>query len=80
MFEQLDFLYMPTRDAAADVRYFTDVLGASPVFAIEDMGTRVAMIELASAPPHVLLAEHLEGDRPVLVYRVPNLRAGEAEL
>jgi hypothetical protein len=28
LFEQLDFIYMPSRDAAADVRYFTDVLGA----------------------------------------------------
>ena len=32
MFEQLDFIYMPSRDAADDVRYLTDVLGARLVF------------------------------------------------
>lgn len=79
-FEQLDFLYMPTRDAAADVAYFTDVLGAQLVFAVEGMGTRVAMVELSSSPPQILLAEHLEGDAPVLVYRVSNLSAARRDL
>jgi len=49
-------------------------------FAVEGMGARVAMIELASGPPHVLLADHLEGDRPILVYRVEDLRKATAEL
>jgi hypothetical protein len=49
-------------------------------FAIEGMGTRVAMIELTSDPPHILLADHLEGDRTILVYRVENLRKATAEL
>lgn len=72
-FEELDFVYMPTGDAASDVAYFTNVLGAQLVFAIEGMGTRVAMLELSPSPPAILLAEHLEGDTPVLVYRVPDL-------
>ena len=72
-FEQLDFLYMPSRDVAADVRYFTDVLGARLVFAVEGMGTRVAMVELSDAPPRILLSGHLQGDAPVLVYRVADL-------
>jgi catechol 2,3-dioxygenase-like lactoylglutathione lyase family enzyme len=80
MFEQLDFVYMPSRDAAADVAWFTDVLGARLVFAIEGMGTRVAMVELTSDPPRILLAEHLEGDRPVLVYRVADLNAAAEDL
>jgi hypothetical protein len=80
MFEQLDFVYMPSRDAAADVAWFTDVLGARLLFAIEGMGTRVAMVELTSDPPAILLAEHLEGDRPVLVYRVADLHATTREL
>jgi hypothetical protein len=80
VFEQLDFIYMPSRDAAADVRHFTEVLGARLVFAVEGMGTRVAMIELTDNPPRVLLAEHLDGDRPVMVYRVPDLTAAMAEL
>jgi hypothetical protein len=73
LFEQLDFIYMPSRDVAADVRYLTDVLGGHLVFAVEGMGTRVAMIELADQIPRLLLAGHLEGDRPVLVYRVADL-------
>jgi hypothetical protein len=80
LFERLDFIYSPCRDVVAELRYFTDVLGASPVFAIDGMGTRVAMLELGTAPPHILLADHLEGDRPVLVYRVADLPAAMQEL
>jgi catechol 2,3-dioxygenase-like lactoylglutathione lyase family enzyme len=79
-FTQLDFVYMPSRDVAADVRYFTDVLGAELVFAIDGMGTRVAMVRLAESPPRLLLADHVEGDAPILVYRVPDLDAALAEL
>ena len=43
------------------------------------MGTRVAMVALAPDAPRILLAEHLEGDRPVLV-RVPDLDAAMTEL
>lgn len=39
------------------------------------MGTRVAGIELTEGPPLVLLADHLEGERPILVYRVSDLSA-----
>lgn len=79
-FQQLDYLYTPSTDVAADVRYFTDVLGARLGFAIEGMGARVAMVELTSGPPHVLLADHLEGERPILVYRVDDLRKATATL
>ncbi len=80
MFEQLDFIYMPSRDAAEDVRYFTDVLGARLIFAVDGMGTRVAMLELADTPPRLLVAEHLEGDQPVLVYRVASIDEARATL
>jgi catechol 2,3-dioxygenase-like lactoylglutathione lyase family enzyme len=80
MFDQLDFIYMPSRDAAADVRFWTDVLGARLRFAVEGMGTRVAMLELGTPPPAILLAEHLEGDAPVLVFRVADLEAAMADL
>lgn len=79
-FEQLDYVYMPTRDAAADVAYFTDVLGGQLVFAIEGMGTRVAMLDMSPSPPAVLLAEHLGGDAPVMVYRVADLPAAMTAL
>ena len=79
-FEALDYLYMPSRDVAVDVRYFTEVLGGRLVFAIEGMGTRVAMIELTDQPPRLLLADHVKGDAPILVYRVANLAATAADL
>jgi hypothetical protein len=74
-FERLDFVYMPSRDVARDVGYFTRVVGAELVFAIESSGTRVAMVELAAASPNLLFADHLEGDQPILVYRVGDLEA-----
>jgi len=72
-FEQLDFLYTPSADVAADMRYFTDVLGGTLVFAIDAMGTKVAAIALGEGAPQVLLTDHLEGERPILVYRVTDL-------
>jgi hypothetical protein len=79
-FERLDFLYAPSRDVAADLGYFTEVLGGHVVFAIDAMGTRVAAVRLTEQPPLVLLADHLEGERPVLVYRVPDLGAAMTDL
>jgi len=74
-FEQLDFLYMPSADVARDMAYFTDVLGGRVVFAVEGMGARVAAVALADGPPLLLLTDHLEGDAPILVYRVADLKA-----
>ena len=79
-FESLDFVYMPSADVAADMAYFTSVLGGRLVFAVEGMGTRVAMVELADGSPRLLLAGHLEGDRAILVYRVPSLKTAMREL
>jgi hypothetical protein len=79
-FEQLDFLYTPSEDVAADARFFVEVAGGRLVFAIEGMGTRVAMIELAAGPPRLLLADHVEGEKPILVYRVADLGKAEGEL
>ncbi len=79
-FEQLDFLYIPSRDVAADMAHLSEVLGGRVVFAIDAMGTRVAAIELTEGAPLLLLADHLEGDRPILVYRVPDLRSALARL
>ncbi len=61
-FLQLDYLYTPSSDVAADARVFTEVLGGRLAFAVEGMGARVAMVELTDGPPHVLLTDHLEGD------------------
>jgi hypothetical protein len=80
VFERLDFVYLPSRDVAADLEHFTAGVGADLVFAIEAFGTRVAMVQLTPDPPALLLAGHLEGDLPVLVHRVADLELAIAEL
>ena len=75
----LDFIYTPSDDVARDLDYFERVLGGEVVFAIDGMGTRVAMVRLGDGPP-VLLADHLKGSVPVLVYRVDALAAAIGEL
>jgi hypothetical protein len=80
MFDGLDFLYMPSRDVAADMAHFHEVLGAEIVFAVDGMGARVAALRLADGSPLLLLADHLEGERPILVYRVAELEVTLAEL
>jgi len=79
-FGSLDFLYTPSADVAADARFLTDVLGGELVFAVEDGGIGVAMVRLGPEPPAILLTDHLEGDRPVHVYRVDSLSAATREL
>jgi hypothetical protein len=56
------------------------VLGAELVFAIDSSGTRVAMLRLSAEGPTILLTDHLEGDRPILVYRVANLAGAIRDL
>jgi hypothetical protein len=75
----LDFVYCPSTDAAADLVHWTERLGAEPVFAVERFGTRVACVAPGDGPA-VLFAEHLAGDRPVLLYRVDDLASATAAL
>jgi len=79
-FVQLDYLYTPSSDVAADARYFTEVLGGKLVFSVEGMGARVAKIELTDGPPYVLLTDHLDSDRPIYIYRVHDLDKSMREL
>jgi len=79
-FESLDFVYHPSRDVKRDVAYFTDVLGGRLRFAVEGMGARVAAIELATPAPLLLLADHVKGGTPILVFRVPHLSKALARL
>jgi hypothetical protein len=80
MFDSLDYIYMPSRDVAADMAWYVEKLGAKVVFAIDGMGARVAMLRLGRSRPPVLLTDHLEGDAPVLVYRVASLDGARQEL
>lgn len=76
----LAFIYAPSADVAADVRWFTEVLGAELAFAIESDGIRVAMLRFGSEAPPLLLTDHLPDDRPILLYRVGDLEAGSKRL
>lgn len=78
--QTLDFLYMPSRDVAKDLAFYVDVLGAEVVFAIEAFDSRVAEVSLGDGPPRLLLADHLQGEAPILVHRVADLDAAVADL
>ena len=69
---RLEFLYTQSDDVVADLRYLVDVLGGEAAFAIDDGGTRVAMISFGDAPA-IVLTDHLDGDRPIHVYAVDDL-------
>jgi hypothetical protein len=71
---------MPAADTAAEAEHFASALGGRIAWGIEAFGARVAMVELAAGPPHLLLADHLEGERPILVYRVASLDGAIDEL
>ena len=77
---ELDFLYVPSADVGADAGYWVNVLGARLVFAVEGMGARVAMLELGSSGTRILLTDHLDDDRTVLIYRVEDLDRTQEEL
>jgi hypothetical protein len=79
-FESLDFIYMPSADPASEVAEFERAIGAEIVFTIEAFGARVAMVRLGSDSPALLFADHLEGERPIFVYRVASLDSAAAEL
>lgn len=69
MFRSLDFIYTPSSNAEKDLAAFTQALGAEAIFSVRAFGTRVAGVRLGEGPM-LLLAEHLEGNQPILVFRV----------
>jgi hypothetical protein len=80
VFDRLDFIYLPSRDVAADVIHYTTGLGGELVFAVEAFGTRVAMVRLTAGGPRLLLAGHLAGNQPILIFRVDDLEAAISEI
>jgi hypothetical protein len=80
VFDELEFIYCPSSDVSIERTYYVERLGAHVVFAIEAFDTRVAMLRLTATGPKLLLAQHVHGEQPVLIYRVPDLDAAEAEL
>lgn len=80
MFDELEFIYCPSSDVSVERTHYVERLGAHVVFAIEAFDTRVVMLRLTATGPKLLLAQHLHGEQPVLIYRVADLDAAEAEL
>ena len=79
-FLSLDFIYVPTGDVDSTARHYVEVLGGDLRWKVRGMGTVVACVTLAGEGPAVLLSGHLEGDVPILVYRVADYRATVADL
>lgn len=80
MFDSLDFVYVPTPDVDAATRFYQDVLAADVLWRVRGMGTVVACLRVAREGPEILLSGHLEGERPILVYRVEDYAATVATL
>ena len=70
MFESLDYVYVPTTDVDDAARRYVADFGAELVWKVRGMGTVVACLRLSAAGPQLLLSGHLEGENPILVYRV----------
>ena len=62
------------------VENVVQTLGAELVWKVRAMSTTVACLRLADAGPAILLSGHLEGETPILVYRVADYRATLAQL
>jgi catechol 2,3-dioxygenase-like lactoylglutathione lyase family enzyme len=78
--QSLDFVYVPTGDVDRAVDFYCDQLQATLVFRIRSMGTTVAAVRVSAEGPTILLAGHLEGPVPILVYRVADYLAALAAL
>ena len=62
------------------VRHYVEVLGADLRWKVRGMGTVVACLTIAGEGPAILLSGHLEGEVPILVYRVADYAATVAGL
>ena len=80
MFLSLDYVYVPTDDVAATADRYVEALGARLVWRVRGMGTMVACLRVSDDGPAILLSGHLEGENPVLVYRVERYRESVAAL
>jgi len=66
----LDFVYVPTDDVDGAACSYVEDLGAELAWKVRGMGTTVACLRMGDTGPALLLAGHLHGTGPILVYRV----------
>ncbi len=62
------------------VRHYVEALQADLIWKVRGMGTVVACVRVVGSGPDILLSGHLEGDVPILVYRVEDYAATLAHL
>lgn len=75
MFLSLDYVYVPTTDVDASAAGYVEALGATMEWKVRGIGTVVACLRVAGEGPAILLSGHLDGDVPILVYRVADYGA-----
>ena len=80
MFEGLDSVYVPTVDVDAVAMAYVETVGAELLWKVKAMNTTVAALRVSVSGPQILLSGHLEGERPVLVYRVASYEEAVATL
>ena len=75
LFESLDFIYVPSTDVAKDLAFYTRRARMARWSSRSSASGRVwPEVGLGGGPGRgSLLAEHLEGEAPVFVYRVADL-------
>ena len=78
--ESLDFVYVPTEDVDASAHRYVAELGATLVWKLRAMGTVVACLRVSETGPAMLLSGHLEGTKPILIYRVADYADALARL
>jgi hypothetical protein len=70
----LDFVYTPTHDVDSAITQHVDAFGAILEWKVRAMATVVACLRVSESGPRILLSEHVEGEIPILVYRVAAYR------
>ena len=80
MFGPLDYVYLPTPDLDRALAFYVATLGATLDWKIRHFGTVVARVRISPQPPALLLAAHLAGPVPLLIYWVDDLDGVMADL
>ena len=73
-FGKLLYLYVGTSDFDRDLKYYTDVLGASVLWNHHAFGAKVAALRLCDGPQY-LLADHRSAPSCLPLFEVQDLKA-----
>lgn len=79
-FESLDYVYWAAPEFESSLAFYTGALGGELLWRVRDGETWVAAVRLTESGPPMLLANHLEPGRGLLVYRVKSLEETRARL